>query len=109
MADDSDTSKTIESLEKQVAQMRGDITSLVEALAERGAKAAGEAGGWVNETAEQASGVTDTLRTQARSVSEAVRENPGTVSSAMVLGGIIGFALGVILSDAAAPPRRRWY
>jgi hypothetical protein len=109
MADDNGASKTIETLEKQIAQMRRDITRLNRALAERAGEATEEAGGWLGNAAEQASRATGALRTQAQAVTETVRENPGTVSSAMVLGGVIGFILGIMFSEATAPSHRRWY
>lgn len=114
MADDNTNPKTTtreaqEALEKQVAQMKREISKINRTLAERAEEAAEEASGWYNGAAERASRATQALRTQAETVSEAVRENPGTISSAMFLGGIVGFALGCLFSQATSDSHRRWY
>jgi ElaB/YqjD/DUF883 family membrane-anchored ribosome-binding protein len=114
MADVENTSKTTtretqEALEKQVAQMKREISKINRTLAERAEDAVEEARGWYDGASERASKATQALRSQAQQVSETVRENPGTVSSAMVLGGIVGFALGCLFSQATSDAHRRWY
>lgn len=114
MADDRTTQETTareaqEALEKQVAQMKREISKINRTLAERVEETAEEASGWYNGATERASKATQALRTQAQTVSEAVRENPGTVSSAMFLGGIVGFAIGCLFSQATSESHRRWY
>ncbi|HWK64417.1 MAG TPA: hypothetical protein VNS34_05730 [Rhizobiaceae bacterium] len=113
MADDNTipekTTQAQEALEKQVAQMKREISKLSRALAGRTEEAAEEAGGWYNGAAERASRATQALRSQAQTVSETVRENPGTVSSAMFVGGIVGFAIGCLFSQATSDSHRRWY
>ncbi|MGI6855827.1 hypothetical protein [Mesorhizobium sp. 1B3] len=114
MADDRTTPETTtreaqEALEKQVAQMKREINKINRMLAGRAEETAEEVSGWYNGATERASRATQALRTQAQTVSEAVRENPGTVSSAMFLGGIVGFAIGCLFSQATSESHRRWY
>jgi len=94
-----------EAMEKQIAQMKREILKINRQLAER----AEEAGDWLSSATESASRATQALRGQAQSVSEAVRTNPGTVSSAMLLGGMIGFLLGCLVSQTSSDTRRSWY
>jgi hypothetical protein len=98
-----------EALERQIAQMKREIGKINRALAERAEAAGEDALGWYNGAGERASKASRALRSQAQHVSEAVRENPGTVSSAMVLGGIVGFSLGWLFSHTASDSHRHWY
>jgi hypothetical protein len=41
-------------------------------------------------------------------VSETVQQNPGTISSAMVLGGVFGVLLGIVIAKSSEP-ERRWF
>ena len=54
--------------------------------------------------AERAEDVTQALRAQAG----VVRDNPGTISTAMIFGGIIGLLIGLALGQSE-PSHRRWY
>lgn len=112
MADDDTrmtTREAQEALEKQVAQMKREISKINRTLAESAEEAAEEARAWYNGASERASKATQALRSQAQQVSDTVRENPGTVSSAMLVGGMVGFALGWLFSQAASDSQRRWY
>jgi regulator of protease activity HflC (stomatin/prohibitin superfamily) len=118
MADDDDKSsppkpptqrEVQRGLEKQVAQMRREIAKINQELAERAEEVVEDAAGWWDGAHARASGATQALRSQAQSVSEIVRGNPGTMSSAMLLGGIFGFALGWLASQANSDAGRRWY
>jgi hypothetical protein len=53
--------------------------------------------------------VTRALGNRAYSVSEAVKDNPGTVSSAMVLGAIAGFVVGMVLGRTPNRRRDHWW
>ena len=103
------TREAQEALEKQVAQLKREIGSINRSLAERAEDVAEDARGWYNGASERASKAGQALRTQSQQVSETVRGNPGTVSSAMLLGGAVGFALGWLFSQAASDTHRRWY
>ena len=88
----------MEAMEKQIAQLRREISKINRTLSDQAEEAAEEVSGWYDSAADRASRAAAALRTQAQSVSGAVRENPGTVSSAMLLGGMLGLMLGLVLS-----------
>jgi malate synthase len=88
----------MEAMEKQIAQLRREITKINRSLSDQADEAVEEVSGWYDSAAEKASLAAAALRTQAHSVSGAVKENPGTVSSAMLLGGMVGLMLGLVLS-----------
>ncbi|WP_136068300.1 hypothetical protein [Aquamicrobium sp. LC103] len=92
-------------LEKQVAQMKREIASLNKQLTKR----ADETNGWYDSAVSGSARATKELRAQAQTISEAVRDNPGTVSSAMFLGGVVGFILGCVFSQATSDTHRRWH
>ncbi|MBB6470268.1 ElaB/YqjD/DUF883 family membrane-anchored ribosome-binding protein [Aminobacter lissarensis] len=98
-----------EALEKQVAQMKREIGKINRLLAERAEDAAEEAEGWLIGASDRASRATQALRNQAQSVSETVRTNPGTMSSAMLFGGMIGFLIGCLVSQTNSDSQRHWY
>ncbi|MER9232503.1 hypothetical protein NKI56_10415 [Mesorhizobium sp. M0622] len=97
-----------EALEKQVAQLRREINKINRTLAERAEEAIEDAGDWYDNAAERASRTAQALRNRAQTVSGVVQENPGTVSSAFILGAAVGALLGLAL--AATDQRRdRWF
>jgi septal ring factor EnvC (AmiA/AmiB activator) len=100
-------SKTRESLEKQVSHLRREIAKINKTLIDRAEDVAEQANVSASERASKAA---KALRTQAQSVSEVVRENPGTLSSAVIVGVLIGFAVGFVVGESqASDSRRRWY
>jgi hypothetical protein len=101
-----------EALEKQVAQLKREINKINRTLAERAEEVVEEATGWYDSVADRASHTTQALRNTASTVSGVVQENPGTVSSAFILGGILGWAVGLLLGLALAAGdqrRDRWF
>jgi len=109
MPDENDApSERQQALETQIAQLRREVSKLKQSLAQRAEAMSEEAGDWYDAAAERASRATGALRTQAQSVSETVRENPGTVSSAMLVGGLIGFMLGMVMAHTDTR-HGRWY
>ncbi|MER8389530.1 hypothetical protein NKG60_28545 [Mesorhizobium sp. M1428] len=97
-----------EALEKQVAQLKREISKINRTLAERAEEAIEDAGGWYDNAAERASRTAQALRNRAQTVSGVVQENPGTVSSAFILGAAVGALLSLTL--AATDQRRdRWF
>ena len=98
----------IETMQKQIGQMRREISSLKRLLAERTEEVVEDAEGWFETASEGASRATQALRSQAQKVSGAVQDNPVTVSSALFVGGIIGFFVGMALGASEAR-HRRWY
>lgn len=97
-----------EAMKKQIADLRREMNRINKTLAQRAEEAADEASGWYGAAADGASRAARQLRTGAQSVSETVQNNPGTVSSALVLGGVVGFVLGM-LAGQAGTNNRRWY
>jgi hypothetical protein len=88
-----------DALEEQITQLKREVGKLKRTLAERAEEASEEVGGWYDAATERASRATAALKTQAHTVSETVRENPGTVSSAMLVGGLIGFVIGLLMAQ----------
>lgn len=97
-----------EALEKQVAQIRREIGKINKVLAERAEEAVDEVTGWYSGASDRAANATQALRSQAQSVSETVKENPGTISTAMLVGGLIGFVLGFAIGQAYGDKQRSW-
>jgi hypothetical protein len=106
MAEKADikTTGADDDLERQMAELKRELANLRAALAERAQDVIGGVEGLYESAAERASRATQALRTQAG----VVRDNPGTVSSAFVLGGIVGLLLGLALGRSE-PEHRRWY
>lgn len=94
-------------LQKQVAQLKREVARLNKRLVDESEEIAEEASSWYGGASERASRATQALRSHAQSVSDTVRENPGTVSSAMLLGGVVGLLIGLLLGQS--DNRRRWY
>ncbi|WP_095203450.1 hypothetical protein [Mesorhizobium carmichaelinearum] len=97
-----------EVLEKQVAQLKREINKINRTLAGRAEDAVEEATGWYDSVADPAGRTTQALRTGAQSVSGAVQDNPGTVSTAFILGVASGLLLGLSL-NAHVRDRDRWF
>ncbi len=99
MADKSDdiAAGSADELTKEIANLKREISRLKGALSDRAEDVVGSA-----------SRAAQAVKTQASAVSGAVRENPGTVSSAFVLGGIVGLLVGMALSGSENSPRH-WY
>jgi hypothetical protein len=96
-------------LERQVIQLKRDVSRINKMLADRAEEVAEEASGFYDGASERASRAAQVLRSQAHSVSEAVKDNPGTVSTAMVLGAVIGFVLGMTLGQVSDNKHHRWF
>ncbi len=98
-----------EAMKKQIAELRREMNKINKALAARAEEVSQEASGWYSSASDGASCAARQLRNTAQSVSETVQENPGTVSSALVLGGMLGFVLGMLAGQASSSQHRRWY
>ena len=103
-----DDDNAMETMQKQIAQMRREISSLKRSLTEQAEEVVEDAEGWFDTASEGASRARQALRTKAQTVSGVVQDNPGTVSSALLVGGIIGLLVGMALSPSEAA-HRRWY
>ena len=91
-----------DAMEKQIAQLRREITKINRTLAEQAEDAGETVSGWYDSAADRASRAVTSLGNQAKGVSGAVRENPGTVSTAMLLGGGIGLLIGLMINQHGA-------
>jgi ElaB/YqjD/DUF883 family membrane-anchored ribosome-binding protein len=112
-----------DAMKKQIAELKREVSRLNRALSEQAEEAAETAQGWYRSAADRAttlySGASDRasraasqLRTQAHSVSETVQQNPGTFSTAMLIGGLVGLLAGMAISRNTDPEPdwlRRWH
>ena len=110
MADSNSTAEQItsevqEALEKQIASLKREINKINRSLADRADDLAEQTNGCLDLASDRASRAAEQLRSRAHSVSEAVKENPGTVSSAMLIGGAVGLLVGLLIGQAES--RRR--
>jgi hypothetical protein len=99
---------TIEAMKQQILQLSEDLTALKMSVAERAEQVAENAAGWFDTASESASRATGALKSKAQTVSGIVQDNPGTVSSALLLGGIVGLLVGMALGRSEET-HRRWY
>jgi ElaB/YqjD/DUF883 family membrane-anchored ribosome-binding protein len=116
MADTPNTDDLRKDLEKQIADLRDEVSSLSKTLSERGQEfydSLSEGAGEVYEGASRrARGAARQARNQAYAVSEAIRENPGTAATVLSSAGILGFLIGLAVGQAMSSsqqPRHRWY
>jgi F0F1-type ATP synthase membrane subunit b/b' len=97
-------------LEKQIADLRKEITRINKTVSARGAEL-------VEDAREHASDMYDTaatraaqqLRNQAQAVSEVARDNPGTATAVVGVIGLLGFVAGLVVGQALSDTPRRWY
>jgi ElaB/YqjD/DUF883 family membrane-anchored ribosome-binding protein len=104
----ADYDDAINTMQKQIGQMRREISSLKRLLADQAEEVVEDAEGWFETASEGAVRATRAVRAQAQTVSGVVQENPGTVSSALFVGGIIGLLVGMALGRTEPAPHR-WY
>ncbi|MBZ9816709.1 hypothetical protein [Mesorhizobium sp. CA7] len=112
-----------DAMKKQIAELKREVNRLNRTLSEQAGEAAETAHGWYRGAADRASnlysGASDRasraasqLRSQAQSVSETVQQNPGTFSTAMLIGGLVGLLAGMAISRSSAPEPdwlHRWH
>ncbi|QKD06459.1 hypothetical protein [Mesorhizobium loti] len=111
LPDIDDIQKT---LEKQIAELRKEITKINKSISARGAEllddASEQASDFYDSAAARASRTAQQLRSQAQAVSDVARENPGTTTAVVGVIGLLGFlaglAIGQSMNDTSS---RRWY
>ncbi|PTE07741.1 hypothetical protein [Mesorhizobium helmanticense] len=100
-------------MKKQIAELRREVSRLNRALSEQAEEAVETAHGWYDSAADRASRAAKQLRSQAQSVSETVQQNPGTISTAAMLGGFVGVLIGLTIARSVEPQpnwfHRRWH
>lgn len=100
-------------LEKQIAELRKEITRINKSISERGSELVDDAKEHASDMYEtataRASRTAQQLRTQAQAVSEVARENPGTTTAVVGVIGLLGFLAGLALGQALNDSPRRWY
>jgi hypothetical protein len=109
MAEMPKTTDVQEAMKKQIGELRREMNKINRQLADRAGELSEEASGWYEGASERATRAAGQLRAGAQTVSETVQQNPGTISSALVLGGIIGFAVGFLAGQVNGDNNRRWY
>jgi len=111
MAEPLNPEEIKKALEKQIADLRKEMSEISKTLSERGAELYDSARGQAEETMDEASQkarrAMRQLRTTGGAVSELARENPATATTIVVLSGLVGFLLGLAVASATAE-RRRW-
>jgi ElaB/YqjD/DUF883 family membrane-anchored ribosome-binding protein len=100
-------------LEKQIAELRKEITKINKSISARGAEmlddASEQASEFYDTAATRASRTAQQLRSQANAVSEVARENPGTTTAVVGVIGLLGFMAGFAIGQSMNDTSRRWY
>lgn len=97
-----------EAMEKQIADLKRQISKINKTLSERAEEAAEEAQGWYDSASSRASRAASALRSQAQTVSDVAQENPVTVSTAALAIGLVGFMVGLAVGQSSASSNRYW-
>jgi ElaB/YqjD/DUF883 family membrane-anchored ribosome-binding protein len=116
MADTPNTDDIRKELEKQISDLKKEVTQMSKSLSERGGalfdSVRDGAEDAYDETSRRASKATRQMRHQAHVVSDAIRENPGTAATVLSSAGLLGFILGLVLGQALSSHDRsshRWH
>jgi len=101
-------------LEKQIAELRKEITKINKSISARGAEmlddASEQASDFYETASARASRTAQQLRSQAQAVSEVARENPGTTTAVIGVIGLLGFLAGIAVGQSMSnDTSRRWY
>jgi hypothetical protein len=95
---------TEDALRKEIASLKRQVSRLTRQLSEQTEQSSESVGG--HEADDHDTTGSAALMSRAQAVSQTIRDNPGTVSASMLLGGVVGLAIGLLLGQSDA---RRWY
>ena len=103
-------------MEKQIADLKREVSQLGKSLSERTEavyeELRGSAGGAYKAASRSADRASQQVRQQANVMSEVMRENPGTAATVLSSAGLLGFVLGILaghLLSSNEQARSRWY
>lgn len=100
-------------LEKQIAELRKEITKINKSISARSAEmlddASEQASDLYDTAAARASRTAHQLRSQAQAVSDVARDNPGTTTAVIGVIGLLGFLAGLAIGQSMNDNSRRWY
>ncbi len=103
MAEDKTTNDIQQALEKQIADMRGELKRLSRSLAAQSGEFRERAEDAMDDVSGRLRNTAQAVRDRGQVVAETIRENPGTATTlfgtAGILGILIGVAIGCALSD----------
>lgn len=109
MAESKGADDVNEAMEKQIADLKRQISKINKTLSEQAADAVEEAQGWYDSASSKASKAASALRTQAQTVSDVAQENPVTVSTAALAIGLLGFMVGLAVGQSSTSSHRYWH
>lgn len=95
----SETENAAVAIEDQIAELRSRIDELSRSLQDSARDAAEDAGEFMDGARTRARQVVRQVRNRGHEVVDAVRENPGTTTSALLAVGAIGLTIGYLLSS----------
>lgn len=103
MAEDKTANDIQQALEKQVAELRGELKRISRSLASHSGDLRERAEDAIDDASGRLRSAAQTVRERGQAVADTVKENPGTATTlfgtAGVLGILIGIAIGCALSD----------
>jgi ElaB/YqjD/DUF883 family membrane-anchored ribosome-binding protein len=112
MADTPSADEIRGALEKQISELRTEMTTLSKSLAARGSEKLSSARDYAEDLYDEAGGQADSavrqVRHQAHAVAGAIRDNPGTAATVLSSAGFAGFLLGVVVGNLMSSNSRRW-
>ncbi|WP_181160985.1 DUF883 family protein [Labrys okinawensis] len=111
MADSISPDDVRKELEKQIADLRKEISALGKSIADRSAETLERTREAASEAVDRAKGQTrasfQQAREQAYAVSDAVREHPGTAATILSSAGVVGFVIGLFVGANLLGNERR--
>jgi ElaB/YqjD/DUF883 family membrane-anchored ribosome-binding protein len=97
------------SVEDQIADLRGKIADLSKQLSQKANAAAANANVAVDKARGNVGNAVQTVRDQGQDVVKTVRENPGTATSVALSAGLVGLAIGYLVGSSSSDSTSRWH